>query len=76
MRPMVMNGPITASRSMRLPTCPDCGGILALTRLAALTSVEVAAADAAPEAELQVCQCLLCGYQETRRIEPPTLERL
>ena len=44
--------------------CPDCGGILQPTDPEALTSAEVAAANAA-EPEEAACQCLLCGYTET-----------
>lgn len=54
----------------RLPTCPDCGGILHPIRAERLTSAEVASADE----DLQVlvlCQCLICGYTEARPLERP-----
>ncbi len=57
----------------RLPTCPDCGGILHPMRDERLTSVEVAGAD--DEGAVLVSQCLLCGYKEARPLEQPTKER-
>lgn len=53
----------------RLPTCPDCGGILHPMRAQRLTSVEVASAD--DEAAVLISQCLLCGYTEARPFERP-----
>jgi hypothetical protein len=56
-----------------LPTCPDCGGILHAIRTERLTSSEVAE-DAGEVSEVLICQCLLCGYTEARRVEYPTDE--
>jgi hypothetical protein len=50
-------------RHTTLRLCPDCGGILQPTDPEALTTVEVAEAEAL---ELDGArQCLLCGYTET-----------
>jgi RNase P subunit RPR2 len=57
----------------RLPTCPDCGGILHPIRAERLTIAEVASAD--DEAQVLVCQCLICGYTEARPFERPSDER-
>jgi len=57
----------------RLPLCPDCGGILHPIRTERLTSTEVAGAD--DDAQVVVCQCLICGYTEARPLERPTGER-
>ena len=56
-----------------LPTCPDCGGILHAMRMERLTSSEVAE-DAGDAGEMLLCQCLLCGYTEARRVDYPTDE--
>ena len=58
---------MTHSMPSLVATCPDCGGILQPVRLERLTSVEVAAGDAGERSVL--CQCLLCGYQETRPLD-------
>jgi RNase P subunit RPR2 len=57
----------------RLPTCPDCGGLLHPIRTERITSAEVASDD--EEAQVIVCQCLICGYTEARPFERPSDER-
>lgn len=57
----------------RLPTCPDCGGLLHPIRTERLTSAEVASGDEEPQ--VLICQCLICGYTEARPVEHPTDER-
>lgn len=60
---------MTKSMSSLVATCPDCGGILQPVRPERLTSVEVASADEHIEPILHL-QCLLCGFEETRHVEP------
>jgi hypothetical protein len=57
----------------RLPTCPDCGGILQPIRAERLTSAEFDTA--AEEAQVLICQCLICGYTEARPFESPSNDR-
>jgi RNase P subunit RPR2 len=57
----------------RLPTCPDCGGLLHPIRTERITSAEVAGDD--EDTQVLVCQCLICGYTEARPVERPSDER-
>ena len=53
----------------RVAHCPDCGGILQPVALERLTSLEVAASEAADGAGHVRVQCLLCGYEEDRHVD-------
>ena len=57
----------------RLPTCPDCGGLLHPIRAERITSAEVAGDD--EDTQVLVCQCLICGYTEARPFERQSDER-
>lgn len=60
---------MTKPAASLVAACPDCGGILHTIRAERLTSAEVASAD--PRAEsVHGLQCLLCGYEEERQVEP------
>ena len=65
----------------RLPTCPDCGGLLHPIRTERITSAEVASDD--EETQVVVCQCLmtepgrdcpLCG-ERMRLVERTVVDR-
>jgi hypothetical protein len=60
---------MTKPAASRVAHCPDCGGILQPVALERLTSLEVAASEAADGAGYVRVQCLLCGYEEDRHVD-------
>lgn len=52
------------TRTNLLRMCPDCGGILELTRPGWMAIIDVAAAARPQETGPARWQCLICGYQE------------
>ncbi len=60
---------MTKPAASRVAHCPDCGCILQPVALERLTSLEVAASEAADGAGHVRVQCLLCGYEEDRHVD-------